>query len=177
MTAYVWAISPYDSRVRTFNVFSNRLAPSRNIACHFSVLQHLRFYCHDGQMMAEERCSLDLKELLSSDVIQHVVCGIPYKELCKSRAIYLPGSAQKVAHSSAMLSTLPLHAVGYQQPISIEALQQSDSSYTIFMNNLVMDQLVTPCAAIVSLDSSLVNVGDYIEMNSVHDQVRFYTLT
>ena len=77
----------------------------------------------------------------------------------------------QVAHSSAMLSTLPLHAVGYQQPISIEALQQSDSSYTIFMDNLVMDQLVTPCAAIVSLDSSLVNVGDYIEMSSVHDQV------
>ena len=78
----------------------------------------------------------------------------------------------QVAHSSAMLSTLPLHAVGYQQPIiSIEALQQSDSSYTIFMDNLVMDQLVTPCAAIVSLDSSLVNVGDYIEISSVHDQV------
>ena len=77
----------------------------------------------------------------------------------------------QVTHSSAMLSTLPLHAVGYQQPISIEALQQSDSSYTIFMDNLVMDQLVTPCAAIVSLDSSLVNVGDYIEMSSVHDQV------
>ncbi|KAL5479381.1 hypothetical protein EMCRGX_G022899 [Ephydatia muelleri] len=159
-----------NSRVRTFNVFSNRLAPSRDIVCHFSVLQHLRFYCHDGQMMAEERCSLDLKELLSSDVIQHVVCGIPYKELRKSRAIYQPGSARKVAHSSAMLSTLPLHAVGYQQPISIEALQQSDSSYTIFMDNLVMNQLVTPCAAIVSLDSSLVNVEDYIEMSSVHDQ-------
>ena len=44
-----------NSRVRTFNVFSNRLAPSRDIVCHFSVLQHLRFYCHDGQMMAEER--------------------------------------------------------------------------------------------------------------------------
>ncbi|KAL5509545.1 hypothetical protein EMCRGX_G004936 [Ephydatia muelleri] len=156
-----------NSRVCTFNVFSNRLAPSRDM------LQHLQFLCHDGQMMAEERCSLDLKELLSSDVIQHVICGIPYKELRKSRANYQPGSARKVAHSSAMLSTLPLHAVGYQQPISIEALQQSDSSYTIFMDNLVMDQLVTPCAAIVSLDSSLVNVGDYIEISSVHDQCQY----
>lgn len=44
-----------NSRVRTFNVFSNRQAPSRDIAGHFSVLQHLRFLCHDGQMGPNER--------------------------------------------------------------------------------------------------------------------------
>ena len=52
-----------NSRVRTFNVFSNRQAPSRDIAGHFSVLQHLRFLCHGGQMGPNERyggsfCSL-----------------------------------------------------------------------------------------------------------------------
>eukprot|EP00731_Ephydatia_muelleri_P025486 Em0017g569a len=77
--------------------------------------------------------------------------------------------------SHIVLLCCHLHAVGYQQPISIEALQQSDSSYNIFMDNLVMDQLVTSCAAIVSLDSSLVNVGDYIEMSSVctHESIVF----
>ena len=42
---------------------------------------------------------------------------------------------------------------------------------TIFLEDMVMDELVTPCNAIVSLDASLVNVGDYIELCSAYDQV------
>ncbi|KAL5479530.1 hypothetical protein EMCRGX_G023058 [Ephydatia muelleri] len=119
------------------------------------MLQHLRFLCHDGQMMAEER-----------------MLFVEFHTRNYARAVLSIYQAQH-ERSHIVLLCCHLHAVGYQQPISIEALQQSDSSYNIFMDNLVMDQLVTSCAAIVSLDSSLVNVGDYIEMSSVctHENV------
>ena len=72
-----------------------------------------------NSLLKKNRCSLDLKELLSSDVIQHVVCGIPYKELRKSRAIYQPGSARKVmpllhveADTEGRGGNPPSHALG-----------------------------------------------------------------
>ena len=68
------------------------------------------------------------------------------------------------------MSNLPLHTLDYEQSINMEALQQSDA-YTIFLEDMVMDELVTPCNAVVSLDASLVNVGDYIELCSAYDQV------
>ena len=34
--------------------------------------------------------------ILSFDVVKHVLCGIPYKELHKSHAIYRPGTTRKV---------------------------------------------------------------------------------
>ena len=58
----------------------------------------------------------------------------------------------------------------YEERINMEALQQSDA-YTIFLEDMVMDEVVTPCNAIVSRDASLVNVGDYIELCSAYDQV------
>ena len=76
----------------------------------------------------------------------------------------------KIAQSCTTLSNLPLHAVEYEERINMEALQQSDA-YTIFLEDMVMDEVVTPCNAIVSLDASLVNVGDYIELCSAYDQV------
>ncbi|KAL5515195.1 hypothetical protein EMCRGX_G000326 [Ephydatia muelleri] len=83
-----------NSRVRTFNVFNNRLAPSRDM------LQHLQFLCHDGQMMAEER-----------------------------------------------MLFVEFHTRNYARAVlSIKSTRLSTK------------------------DSSLVNVGDYIEISSVHDQ-------
>ena len=54
LTIYNCKFESLNSRVRTFIVFSNRQAPSRDIAGHFSLLQHLRFLCHDGQMGPNE---------------------------------------------------------------------------------------------------------------------------
>lgn len=41
----------FNSNVRMHNVFSNRRAPSRDIATNFAVLSYLRFIC-DGGMIA-----------------------------------------------------------------------------------------------------------------------------
>eukprot|EP00731_Ephydatia_muelleri_P024560 Em0016g831a len=44
------------SNVRMYNVFGNRLAPSRDIAKRFCTLQHLCHICHGGN--ASERCGV-----------------------------------------------------------------------------------------------------------------------
>lgn len=38
----------YNSVIRAKNIFGNRLAPSRDIACGFAILEHLRFICSGG---------------------------------------------------------------------------------------------------------------------------------
>ena len=43
----------FNSNVRNYNVHGNRLAPSRDIAMRFCILQHLRYICHGGS----ERCT------------------------------------------------------------------------------------------------------------------------
>ena len=43
----------FNSMVRGYNVFGNRLAPSRDIAVRFSTLQHLRYICNDGTHSTE----------------------------------------------------------------------------------------------------------------------------
>ena len=46
-------LKSFNSNVRMYNVFGNRLAPSRDIAKRFFTLQHLRYICHGGN--ASER--------------------------------------------------------------------------------------------------------------------------
>ena len=38
----------FNASVRAQNVNSNRLAPSRDISCHFAVQQHIRHICDIG---------------------------------------------------------------------------------------------------------------------------------
>ena len=45
----------FNSRVRQYNVFGNRLAPSRDIAHRFSVVQHIRYICHGGNLSSGEK--------------------------------------------------------------------------------------------------------------------------
>eukprot|EP00731_Ephydatia_muelleri_P028790 Em0020g434a len=83
----------FNSNVRMYNVFGNRLAPSRDIAKRFCTLQHLRYICHGGN--ASERCGGALKELYFTPLLQHMVRGISMRELLGHKAIYQPGVARK----------------------------------------------------------------------------------
>ena len=94
-----------------FNIFSNRQAPSRDIASHFNQLQSLMHIsqsnCFDGNKRYDALCetirckafpryAVRAQDILSCDMVQHVLTGVPLKELHRSRSIYQPGSARKV---------------------------------------------------------------------------------
>lgn len=107
----------FNSNVRTYNVFGNRLAPSRDIAKRFCILQHLRYICHGGNASERyvicpafvmfqtsgdhiySRCGGALKELYFVPLVQHMVRGISMQELLGHKAIYQPGVARKVCVS------------------------------------------------------------------------------
>eukprot|EP00731_Ephydatia_muelleri_P007136 Em0003g1384a len=91
-----------NSNVRMYNVFENRLAPSRDIAKR---LQHLRHICHGGN--ASERCGGALKELYFTPLLQHMVRGISMRELLGHKAIYQPGVARKMKYG-ILLTTFKL---------------------------------------------------------------------
>ena len=89
-----------------FNIFSNRQAPSRDIASHFSRLQSLMHIgqsnSFDGNKRYNTQCeticckamfslgvhAVGAQEILSCDMVQHVLTGVPLQELCHSRSIY-----------------------------------------------------------------------------------------
>ena len=104
----------FNSQVRTFNIFSNRQAQSRDIAIHFSRLQDLRYLSHcthfsDNKRLVYHfripvvmknnfRCAVGVQEILSSSVVQHALSGtcISFQQLNGDRGIYQPGAARKV---------------------------------------------------------------------------------
>eukprot|EP00731_Ephydatia_muelleri_P006593 Em0003g841a len=77
----------FNSKVRAYNVFSNRLSSSRDIAQHFATIQHLRYVCQAHSFSDNERCALGLQRLFSSSFVQHTLCGIAYKELYSDKGI------------------------------------------------------------------------------------------
>ena len=38
----------FNSFIRVQNIFGNKGAPSRDIACHFATIEHLRYICDGG---------------------------------------------------------------------------------------------------------------------------------
>ena len=102
----------FNSYVRTYNVFGSRLAPSRDIAKRFCILQHLRYICHGGNASERYvicatfvtsgyhmyicRCGGALKELYFVPLVQHMLRGISMQELLGHKAIFQPGVARKV---------------------------------------------------------------------------------
>ena len=45
----------FNSNIRMQNIFGNKQAPSRDIAVHFAVIEHLRFVCEGGYYNDKER--------------------------------------------------------------------------------------------------------------------------
>eukprot|EP00731_Ephydatia_muelleri_P016363 Em0009g787a len=82
----------FNATVRAQNIFSNCLAPSRDICNHFAVQQHLRYTCAcDGDDNIQ--CGGGLKTLYSSPMVQHYVT---MRELHGDRSMYQPGALRKV---------------------------------------------------------------------------------
>ena len=45
----------FNSSVRLQNIFGNKQAPSRDIAIHFAIVEHLRYICGGGKYNGDER--------------------------------------------------------------------------------------------------------------------------
>ncbi|KAL5500104.1 hypothetical protein EMCRGX_G011607 [Ephydatia muelleri] len=162
----IWNVfESFNSQVRTFNIFSNRKAPSRDIAIHFSRLQHLR-------------CAVGVQEILSSSVVQHALSGISFQQLNGDRGIYQPGAARKaIQHSATTLQHLTLHSGPRNQGVqSIESLMQLQTPYE-FMSPLDLTQRVTAYRAVMSQVRCLVNCGDYVELSVPVEQVKYASLS
>eukprot|EP00731_Ephydatia_muelleri_P000135 Em0001g135a len=62
----------FNSYVRTYNVFGNRLGPSRDIAKRFCNLQHLRHICHGGNAGGSMQSDIVLGMFaLTDEVVEH----------------------------------------------------------------------------------------------------------
>ncbi|KAL5497408.1 hypothetical protein EMCRGX_G013875 [Ephydatia muelleri] len=118
----------FNSRVRGYNIFGNRLAPSQDIARRFAALQHLHYICNDGTSESSARCGDGTKALLFSPSMQHIICGIPMHELHHHRTIYQAGALCKGRQSKCLLSELPLATIGsrttlQQLQVSLEFIE------------------------------------------------------
>lgn len=142
----------FNSNIRMFNVFGNRLAPSRDIAKRFCILQHLRHICHGGN--ASERCGGALKELYFTPFVQHMVRGISMQELLGHKAIYQPGVARKSLRTSCTISTLQLISVG-KHATTLDHLLQCDMQYDIVLGMFALTDKVVEHRAIVSQNTVL----------------------
>lgn len=79
----------FNSTVRLQNIFGNKQAPSRDIANHFAVVEHLRFICDGGNYNGNERCGKGLQDLYCSDPVQSFLNSIPSKTLKQKRDIFI----------------------------------------------------------------------------------------
>ena len=48
----------FNSSVRLQNIYGNKQAPSRDIANHFAIVEHLRYICGGGLFNSNESCKL-----------------------------------------------------------------------------------------------------------------------
>ncbi|KAL5479645.1 hypothetical protein EMCRGX_G023196 [Ephydatia muelleri] len=77
-----------------FSAELNKQAPSRDIANHFAIVEHLHYICNGCYYDSNERCSKGLQDLYSSDQVQSFLNLVPSKVLKANRDIYKPGTAR-----------------------------------------------------------------------------------
>lgn len=161
----------FNWRVREYNVFGNQLAPSRDIAHRFSVVQHIRYICHGGNLSSEERCGDALKMIFLTPVMQHIMCGIPMEDLQGVRTIYQPGAPRKKGHK-IYIKDLPLTLSG-KQKYTLEELLSTSHNYNVQLGGHALTDEVQEYRALICSECSLVNCGDNIEFTTSHDQFMY----
>eukprot|EP00731_Ephydatia_muelleri_P008143 Em0004g481a len=153
----------FNATVRAQNIFSNRLAPSRDICNHFAVQQHLRYTCAcdgDGNI----QCGGGLRTLYSSPMVQHFFNNVTMRELHGDRSIYQPGALRKrLSKSPHVLQHVVLNTIGLSCA-TIEDLHRHDSSTTIEPFHCMEDSLVAVFTGVIAADGGLVHAGDFVEL-------------
>ena len=110
-TIFLLSCESFNGDVRAQNIYSNRLAPSRDIGKHFAVLQYARHIIDGGQYDGERyqlpiineqrciqlyRCGESLRRLCLTKHMQAYLCQTSIKELSAKDGIYQPGTPRMV---------------------------------------------------------------------------------
>ena len=121
-------------------------------------------------------------EILSCDMVQHVLTGVILQELCRSRCIYQPGSARKVLCNTlcsllllCMLYRFPStkqFCSTYQCTLALDIQLAHPLISWLCYRAMILHTLnsfqpstetVAVCKAIMSENCTLVNCGDYVD--------------
>eukprot|EP00731_Ephydatia_muelleri_P002916 Em0001g2916a len=153
----------FNSSVRLQNIYGNKQAPSRDIANHFAIVEHLRYICGGGLFNSNERCSKGVKDLYDTHEVQGFFNSIPSKLLNADREIYKPGTARMATSYNGKLNLLKVHATIIDG--TILELQQLETPYSVITHLGSMDDNVQEYRAVVSNCSELVHSGDYVELH------------
>lgn len=151
--------------MRTQNVYSNRQAPSRDIANTFCVLAHLRYICDGGIYDGSERCGIALKNCFATAPVQHFIHGTSIKELQDNKAIYQPGALRKKQAGSLMNlgDVLVLLKAG---PTKLSDLAQtSELHFPAALMNLEVH--VQQFKGVVAHNRKLVNIGNSVRIQPI----------
>lgn len=116
----------FNSFIRIQNIYGNKSAPSKDIAHHFAIIEHLRYICSGGYLKGQryydymlliillrilvDRCGEDLKILFSNPDIQHFLNSIPMCDLKSDKAIYQPGTLRKVSAPCINSASVCMHS-------------------------------------------------------------------
>ncbi|KAL5502698.1 hypothetical protein EMCRGX_G009512 [Ephydatia muelleri] len=128
----------FNSGVRLRNIFSNKQAPSRDIANYFANLQSIRYICQGGLFNNNDTCGTGLQILYNHPNVQHFFNGIPPKTLLADKAIYQPGAARKASHAGMQkFSLLQLVTVGVVSA-TVEELNMMDPPFTVIYHDPIL---------------------------------------
>ena len=113
----------FNSKVWMFNIFSNRQAPSRDIASHFSWLQSLMHISQSNSFDGNKRyialyeticCKAmfflgvqSAQEILSCDMVRHVLIGVALQQLCKT--LFCTYLVATFGRQSTLFMNVPTH--------------------------------------------------------------------
>eukprot|EP00731_Ephydatia_muelleri_P001407 Em0001g1407a len=75
------------------------------------------------------------------------------------------------------LSTLPLKTITGSQTTTLGALQLHDSQFDIRLEELTTSDTVQEFKAVIFKDSTVVNLGEFIELVTPYDQMQYGLLT
>eukprot|EP00731_Ephydatia_muelleri_P007393 Em0003g1641a len=151
--------------VRLRNIFSNKQAPSRDIANYFANLQSIQYICQGGLFNNNDTCGTGLQILYNHPNVQHFLNGIPPKTLLADKAIYQPGAARKASHAGMQkFSLLQLVTVGVVSA-TVEELNMMDPPFTVIYHDPILP--TAECHehyAVVSQSRDLVCTGSYVQL-------------
>ncbi|KAL5500102.1 hypothetical protein EMCRGX_G011605 [Ephydatia muelleri] len=89
----------YNSLIRCRNIYSNRQAPSKDIANSFAIQESIRFAFAESSYSLSERCGNDLIALYRSMGVQHYLGGTSVQH---DKPIHQPGTLRKHVGSSEL---------------------------------------------------------------------------
>eukprot|EP00731_Ephydatia_muelleri_P019452 Em0012g277a len=153
----------FNASVRAQNVYGNHKSPSRDIAINFAHLQYMRNITHgtngDGN-----------STLFKLPQIQHYINGTSIRELY-DREIYRPGTLRFVCRNSQAMQlqniVVSLHG---SEPCHLSTLTPS---YELSLDMYNLSDEVIEYRGTVSWAKQIVCCGEYVELDSICQDVKF----